>query len=96
MNTAIAEKYPSSPPPTGSAVGVAFPTISATIAGERFGIPAYHLGITWLVPTFGVPALTVAQFRIVAVLLNAGRRKYAEAHLALSQHIPDRLVAHIS
>jgi hypothetical protein len=70
--------------------------INAAVQGLRFGIPSYHLGIAWLVPTFGVPAFTVAQFMIVAVLLNAGRRKYAEAHIAQSQHIPDRLVAHIS
>jgi hypothetical protein len=48
--------------------------INATVQGLRFDIPAYHLGIAWLVPTYGVPALTVAQLMIIAVLLNHSRR----------------------
>ena len=49
--------------------------INATVQGLRFDIPAYHLGIAWLVPTYGVPAFTVAQLMVIAVLLNHTRRE---------------------
>jgi hypothetical protein len=49
--------------------------INVTVQGLRFGIPAYHLGIAWLLPTYGAPAFTVVQLMVIAVLLNDARRK---------------------
>lgn len=70
--------------------------INATVQGIRFGIPNYPLEVVWLLLTYVVPALTVAQFMIIALLLNGGRRKHAEDHVAQSQDIPDRLATSIS
>lgn len=51
--------------------------INATAQGLRFGIPAYHLGIAWLIPTYGVPAFTVAQVMVITLLLTRWRQRAA-------------------
>lgn len=75
--------------------------INATVQGLRFDIPAYHLGIAWLVPTYGVPAFTVVQLMVIAVLLNDARRKRQRDQQAgdagsEAVDVPARLTASIS
>lgn len=75
--------------------------INATAQGLRFGIPAYHLGVVWLLLTYLVPALTVAQFIIIAALLNSARRERQRAgHVGEDGErpvaAPDRLTASLS
>lgn len=43
--------------------------------GMRFNIAAhYHLGLAWLIPTYGVPAFFVVHLLIVALLLGGNRQ----------------------
>jgi hypothetical protein len=50
--------------------------INATAQGLRFDIVTHNqLGLAWLLPTYGVPAFTVVQLMVIAVLLNDTRRK---------------------
>jgi hypothetical protein len=49
--------------------------ITAFVQGGRFNITAYHLGIGWLIPTYGVPAFIVAQLTVIALLLNYARQR---------------------
>ena len=72
-------------------VGVA-DFINATALGLRFGIPAYHLGIAWLLPTYGVPAFLAIQLTVIALFLNHERQRARERAV----DVPDRLMASIS
>jgi hypothetical protein len=72
-------------------VGVA-DFINATALGLRFGIPAYHLGIGWLLPTYGVPAFLAVQLTVIALFLNHERQRARERAV----DVPDRLMASIS
>lgn len=48
--------------------------INAFAQGLRFNIAAqYHLGLGWLIPTYGVPAFFVVQLTVIALLLNRRR-----------------------
>jgi hypothetical protein len=50
--------------------------ITATAQGLRLDVVTQNqLGIAWLLPTYGVPAFTVVQLAVIALLLNDGRRK---------------------
>ncbi len=50
--------------------------VTAFAQGLRFNIAAnYHLGIGWLLPTYGVPAFVAVQVTVVALLLNRTRRR---------------------
>jgi hypothetical protein len=69
--------------------------INATAQGLRFNIPSYHLGIAWLIPTYGVPAFTVAQVLVIAVLLRSGRQRAARDR-EWAVDVPVRLTASIS
>lgn len=46
---------------------------NAIALGLRFNIANFHLGLTWLIPTYGVPAFLIAQLLIIALLLRRGR-----------------------
>ena len=72
--------------------------INATVQGLRLGLPTYHLGIVWLLLTYAVPAFTVVQFIIIAVLLNSSRRKRQHVGEIEAQGVlvPDRLTASVS
>ena len=72
--------------------------INAAVQGIRFGIPNYPLGIVWLLLTYVVPALTVAQVMVIAVLLYHARRERQHVGDEDAQVVnsPDRLAAHIS
>ncbi len=63
-----------------------------TALGLRFGIPAYHLGIGWLLPTYGVPAFLAVQLTVIALFLNHERQRARERAV----DVPDRLMASIS
>jgi hypothetical protein len=44
--------------------------------GLRFNLAAhYHLGLAWLIPTYGVPVFLVAHLMIVALLLRGDRQR---------------------
>ncbi|HEU5438456.1 MAG TPA: hypothetical protein VFU88_04125 [Ktedonobacterales bacterium] len=67
--------------------------INATAQGLRFNITAPNqLGIAWLLPTFGVPAFTVAQVMVIALLLNRGHERAGEPAVA----VPVRLQSSVS
>lgn len=76
--------------------------INATAQGLRFGIAAPNLlGVAWLLPTYGVPAFTVAQVMVIAVLLDHTRRQRQRAHdvgadSERAADVPVRLTASIS
>lgn len=70
--------------------------INATAQGLRFGIAAPHLlGVAWLLPTYGVPAFTVAQVMVIAVLFSRGRQR-ATGDRERAVDVPERLTASIS
>jgi len=69
--------------------------INATAQGLRFNIPNYHLGIAWLIPTYGVPAFTMAQVMVIALLWRSGRQRPA-GDRELAVDVPERLKASIS
>lgn len=49
--------------------------ITATMQGLRLDVVTHNqLGLAWLLPTYGVPAFTVVQMLVIAVLLNGMRR----------------------
>ncbi|MDQ2786297.1 MAG: hypothetical protein M3Y58_14995 [Chloroflexota bacterium] len=53
--------------------------INAFAQGLRFNIAAnYHLGIGWLLPTYGVPAFLAVQLTVIALLLNRARQRDGE------------------
>lgn len=82
--------------------------INATAQGLRFGIAAPNLlGVAWLLPTYGVPAFTMAQLMVIAVLLNHARRERQRGQHAgdvgnvgnvdeSAETVPDRLTARVS
>lgn len=44
--------------------------------GLRFNIAGnYHLGVAWLIPTYGVPAFLIAHLTIIALLLRGNRQR---------------------
>lgn len=44
--------------------------------GLRFNLSEkYHLGVTWLIPTYGVPAFLIAHLTIIALLLRGNRQQ---------------------
>ncbi len=54
--------------------------ITATAQGLRLDVVTHnHLGLAWLLPTFGVPAFTVVQLMVIALLLNGTRRERQHA-----------------
>jgi hypothetical protein len=67
--------------------------INANALGIRFNIAAnYHLGIGWLIPTYGVPAFLVIQLTVIALLINRQRQRAKEQAV----DVPERLMANIS
>lgn len=53
--------------------------INAFAQGLRFNIAVnYHLGIGWLLPTYGVPAFFAAQLTLIALLRNRERQRDGE------------------
>lgn len=53
--------------------------VNAFAQGLRFNIAAnYHLGIGWLLPTYGVPVFLAVQLTVVALLLNRARQHEGE------------------
>ncbi len=72
--------------------------VNATAQGLRLGLPTYHLGVIWLLLTYAVPAFTVVQFIIIAVLLNSARRgrQRAAGDREQAMDVPERLTASIS
>jgi hypothetical protein len=49
--------------------------VNVIAQGMRINIAQhYHLGLTWLIPTYGVPAFLVAHLTIVALLLRGNRQ----------------------
>jgi hypothetical protein len=70
--------------------------INATAQGLRFDIAAHNqLGIAWLLPTYGVPAFTVAQVMVIALLLTHGRQR-AGGDRERAVDVPERMAASIS
>lgn len=70
--------------------------VNDVVQGLRFHIPAYHLGFSWLIPTYGVPALFVAHLLIVALLLRDRRPRGArrvEADRAAAESVISSEVA---
>jgi hypothetical protein len=45
------------------------------VQGGRIDIAAYHLGIGWLLPTYGVPAFIAGQLTVAALLVHHARRR---------------------
>jgi len=72
--------------------------INATALGLVLGIPSYNLGIVWLLLTYAVPAFTVVQLLVIAVLLNSARRERQRAagDRELAIDVSERLTASIS
>ena len=72
--------------------------INATAQGLRVNIANYHLGIGWLIPTYGVPAFVAVQLTVIAVLLNGARRERQRARDDAAQAVaaPDRLMVSLS
>ena len=70
--------------------------INATAQGLRFDIITNNqLGLAWLLPTYGIPAFTVAQVMVIAVLLTRGRQRAAGDQKRMVD-VPARLAANIS
>jgi hypothetical protein len=70
--------------------------INATAQGLRFNVTAGNqLGIAWRLPTYGVPAFTVAQVMVIAGLLTRGRQ-CAAGDRERAVDVPERLTASIS
>ena len=65
--------------------------INATVQGLRLNVPA-HLGLAWLLPTYGVPAFTVVQLMVIALLLRRDRQRDGEQAV----EVPARLTTSIS
>jgi urea transporter len=76
--------------------------INATAQGLRFNIAApYQLGMAWLLPTYGIPAFTVAQVMVIALLLNRSNGKRPHDQRAGDGGVPaiaaaDRLTTSLS
>jgi hypothetical protein len=76
--------------------------INATAQGLRFDIVSHNqLGIAWLLPTYGVPAFTVVQLTVIALLLNHQNRERrvrqrAGVAGARAADVPGHLTASIS
>ena len=70
--------------------------INATAQGLRFNVIAGNqLGIAWLLPTYGIPAFTVAQVMVIALLWRSGRQRAADERERVVD-VPERLTANIS
>lgn len=61
------------------------------VLGLWFNIPA-HLGLAWLIPTYGVPAFTAVQLTVIALLLRRDRQRDGEQAV----DFPVRLTSSIS
>jgi hypothetical protein len=72
--------------------------INATVQGLRFNITSYHLGVGWLLPTYGVPAFVAVHLTVIAVLVTSARRERRRAADAAAKAVtaPDRLMASLS
>lgn len=72
--------------------------INAIAQGLRYGIPSYHLGIGWLIPTYGIPVFAAVQVLVIVVLLNDARRERQHVGDGGVQVVnaPERLAAPIS
>ena len=72
--------------------------INATAQGLRVNIANYHLGIGWLIPTYGVPAFVAVQLMVIAVLRSGAHREHQRAGDDAAQAVtaPDRLMASLS
>lgn len=54
--------------------------ITAITQGLRLDVVTHNqLGVAWLLPTYGVPAFTVVQLMVIAVLLMGARRERQRA-----------------
>jgi hypothetical protein len=61
--------------------------VNAFGQGLRLDLAAgYALGFAWFIPTFAVPAFTVGQVLILAVLIQRGSSYRAVRHRRLDQH----------
>jgi len=70
--------------------------INAVAQAVRFDVVEQHqLGLAWLLPTYGVPAFTVAQVMVIALLVTRGRQR-AEGDRKQAVDVPGRLTASIS
>lgn len=74
--------------------------INATAQGLRFDVVTHNLlGLAWLIPTYGVPALTVVQLLIIALLVTRGRQRAAsnrDGDRERAVDVSDRLTASVS
>lgn len=73
--------------------------INATAQGVRLDVVTQNqLGVAWLLPTYGVPAFTVVQLAVIALLLNSQRRARQRAGDAGARaaDVPGRLTTSIS
>lgn len=70
---------------------------NAIAQGLRFNIAAYHLGIAWLIPTYGIAVFVAIQLTIIALLLNnRGRNRDRQRTEERAVEISGRLPASIS
>jgi hypothetical protein len=74
--------------------------INATAQGLRFDVVTHNLlGVAWLLPTYGIPAFTVAHVMVIALLLTRGRQRGAgnqEGDRERAVDTPERVTASIS
>ncbi|HEX6542868.1 MAG TPA: hypothetical protein VF040_14015 [Ktedonobacterales bacterium] len=71
--------------------------INATAQGLRFNVIEHNLlGVAWLLPTYGVPAFTVAHVIVIALLLGGRQRAADDRDRARAVDVPERLTASIS
>lgn len=53
--------------------------VNAVAQGARFNIAAnYHLGLAWLIPTYGIEAFVAVQLMVIGVLLSHARQSAAK------------------
>lgn len=58
------------------------------VQGLRFNIAAnYHLGLTWLIPTYGVPAFLIVHLTIIALLLRGRRQRDGQRTVGAEDHV---------
>lgn len=66
--------------------------INAVAQGMRFNIAAdYHLGLGWLIPTYGIEAFVAVQLMVLALLLNRKRERPAELPVDVPVHLRSRV-----
>ena len=73
--------------------------INATAQGLRLDIVTHNLlGVAWFLPTYGIPAFTVAQVMVIALLLARGRQRATRAtgDQERAVDVSERLTASIS